>query len=334
MSSTITNLELLEKEETKKSIKEAKEAEKKSIKEAKEAEKQGAKEAKEAEKKSIKEAKEAEKKSIKEAKEAEKQAAKEAKEAKEEKRKRVFAKVVEAAADMTDRNKNEFLKEVAEKMGMDKTEFAKVIEGEIVKKRAMQAKEAKKAKKAEKKATEEANEEDKKAEASDSTQSTYYLEDFDDIFESERKGIELGRYDDFLDPENEIRMLPGVLKASHGSKIGKASDLKEHPVKLDEYMVRLKKIKDILSKVIRHDKYIYETRFKANTSFNISQKRKKEFKQNLDDYKELFIMMEAEYEEGQQLLVSMKSNSNSKTKSRTRTDSTSGGRRRTMKKRH
>ena len=231
---------------------------------------------------------------------------------------------------MTDRNKNEFLKEVAEKMGMDKTEFAKVIEGEIVKKRAMQAKEANKAKKAEKKATEE----EKKAEASDSTQSTYYLEDFDDIFESERKGIELGRYDDFLDPENEIRMLPGVLKASHGGKIGKASDLKEHPVKLDEYMVRLKKIKDILSKVIRHDKYIYETRFKANTSFNISQKRKKEFKQNLDDYKELFIMMEAEYEEGQQLLVSMKSNSNSKTKSRTRTDSTSGGRRRTMKKRH
>ena len=322
MSSTITNLELLEKEETKKSIKEAKEAEKKSIKEAKEAEKQAAKEAKEAEKKSIKEAKEAEKKSIKEAKEV--------KEVKEEKRKRVFAKVVEAAADMTDRNKNEFLKEVAEKMGMDKTEFAKVIEGEIVKKRAMQAKEAKKAKNAEKKATEE----EKKAEASDSTQSTYYLEDFDDIFESERKGIELGRYDDFLDPENEIRMLPGVLKASHGSKIGKASDLKEHPVKLDEYMVRLKKIKDILSKVIRHDKYIYETRFKANPSFNISQKRKKDFKQNLDDYKELFIMMEAEYEEGQQLLVSMKSNSNSKTKSRTRTDSTSGGRRRTMKKRH
>ena len=247
MSSEATNLELLGKEETKKAAKEAKDAEKKAAKEAKEAEKKAAKEAKEAEKKA---AKEAEKKAAKEAKEAEKKAAKEAKEAEKK-----------GAKDATDAMNNLYdtilgkldymnlsdkkIKEVcdaihakliANNSAIDvigtKEEFWKEFKKILKQKRI------------------EAQEEAKKLEYSQAKPT--YLEHFDEIFEMydnrhkdsdffnpDRQILFLSRWD----PETNVRNM-SVLK------LGKASDLKEDPVKLNEYMTRLKKVNEVLKKII------------------------------------------------------------------------------------
>ena len=332
MSSEATNLELLGKEETKKAAKEAKEAEKKAAKEAKEAEKKAAKEAKEAEKKAAKEAKEAEKKAAKEAKEAEKKAAKEAKEAEKK-----------GAKDATDAMNNLYdtILGKLDYMNLSDNKIKGVCDAIHAKLIAnngaidvIGTKEAflKEFKKRLNQKRIEAQEEAKKLEYSQAKPT--YLEHFDEIFEMydnrhkdsdffnpDRQILFLSRWD----PETNVRDM-SVLK------LGKASDLKEDPVKLNEYMIRLKKINEVLKKVIRDDQRKWENVYtREENKIHLKPKTIKEFKQLLEKRKELSNMMDAEHKEGQEILKSIKSKSKSKSKSRSKSDSRSGGRRRTMK---
>ena len=176
-----------------------------------------------------------------------------------------------------------------------------------------------------------AEEETKKIEHSQAKPT--YLEYFDEIFEMFDKRYQhhdperRADYSVYWDPKHHVRDIPYILKNSHAGKLGKVSDLREDPVKLKKYIIRIKKINEVLEKVINHDEYIWNKYNREKTQ--IKPKQKKEFKQKLDNMKDLSKMINTEYIEGQQILESMKSNS----KTRSRSGSSSGGRRRTMKKR-
>ncbi len=321
MSSEAMNLKLLGKEETKKAAKEAKEAKKKAAKEAKEAEKKAAKEAKEAEKKAAKEAKEAEKKAAKEAKEAEKKGAKDATDAMNNLYDTILGKL--DYMNLSDKKIKEVCdaihaKLIANNSAIDvigtKEEFWKEFKKILKQKRI------------------EAQEEAKKLEYSQAKPT--YLEHFDEIFEM---------YDnrhndsDFLNPDRQMLFIyrwepEKNVRNMSVLKLGKASDLKEDPVKLNEYMIRLKKVNEVLKKIIRDDQLKWENVYtREENKIHLKPKTIKEFKQKLEKRKELSNMMDTEHKEGQEILKSIKSKSKSKSKSRSKSDSRSGGRRRTMK---
>ena len=207
MSSEATNLELLGKKETKKATKEAKEAEKKAAKEAKDAEKKAAKEAKEAEKKGTKDAK-------------------------------------DTINNLYDRilGKLDYMNLSDNKIkGVCDAIHAKLIanNGAVD---VIGTKEAfwKEFKKILKQKRIEAQEEAKKLEYSQAKPT--YLEHFDEIFEMhDTLHLYPDRYGEnaeYWSPERHVRYLDVL-------KLGKASDLKEDPVKLNEYMIRLKKVNEI-----------------------------------------------------------------------------------------
>merc|ERR1712023_404450 len=98
------------------------------------------------------------------------------------------------------------------------------------------------------------------------------------------------------------------------------------------YMIRLKKVNEILKKVIRDDQRKWDNVYtREENKIHLKPKTIKEFKQLLEKRKELSNMMDAEYKEGQEILKSIKSKpkSKSKSKSRSKSDSRTGRRRRT-----